>query len=374
MDQGWLRTTGRRLLVMYVWLAALGLMVPTIVSGEDDPAWLASAALLGFAGLYVVTTWLVSNRSDRSWLRLLSLGALAVVTVAASVAFGEVWLLLFLFLSVACAVSLRGAWAVVAIFATTAVTCLVAVGKPLETGGVVSWTIGPFFAGFLNLYIRRTQELICELRHSQEELARLAVTEERLRFARDLHDLLGHTLSVIVVKAEAVRRLVPRDPDAAASQAADIEVIGRQAVAEIREAVSGYRRSGLHAELGGARSALSDAGISTTINAPNSALTPETDDLFAWVLREGTTNVLRHSRARHCEIDVARNDDYARLRIYNDGVTTNSSEDRYTGSGLRGIAERVANAGGCMNAGPTAGGYALEVNVPFATERAGQPA
>lgn len=108
-------------------------------------------------------------------------------------------------------------------------------------------------------------DTIQELNTTRQELARSAVEKERLRFSRDLHDLLGHTLSVVVVKAEAVRRLAPRDLDAALAQATDIEAVGRQALTEIREAVSGYREGSLTTELDSARSALEAAGIEPVV-------------------------------------------------------------------------------------------------------------
>ena len=130
------------------------------------------------------------------------------------------------------------------------------------------------------------------------------LTEERERFSRDLHDLLGHTLSVMVVKAQAVRRLVAQDPDAAAEHAADIEQIGRQALVDVRQAVDAMRAPTLAEELDGARRALDAAGIATTV-VESVTPSPDADAVLAWVVREGATNVLRHSGASACRIASA---------------------------------------------------------------------
>jgi two-component system sensor histidine kinase DesK len=210
--------------------------------------------------------------------------------------------------------------------------------------------------------IRRMAGYIRELRATQAELARSAVEQERLRFSRDLHDLLGHTLSLVVVKAEVVRRLVPRDPEAAISQAADIETIGRNALAEVRQAVTGYRARTLAAELDGARTALSDAGIALTVREEGAPLPPEADALFGWAVREGVTNVIRHSRAGRCEIAVHQAGDQTTLEIRDDGVGPSGSA---AGNGLRGLSERLDAAGGSLRfaAGGT-GGFLLTATLP----------
>ena len=165
-------------------------------------------------------------------------------------------------------------------------------------------------------------EAVRELRAARQELARRAVEEERLRFSRDLHDLLGHTLSVIVVKSEAARRLAPRDLDAALAQVTDIEAVGRQALTEIREAVTGYREGSLATELDRARSALTAAGIEPRCDRSGPPLAPQTEALLGWVVREAVTNVVRHSGATRCEITVSRRPDRVRLTVTDDGAAS----------------------------------------------------
>ena len=142
---------------------------------------------------------------------------------------------------------------------------------------------------------------IAELRETREELARTAVSEERLRFSRDLHDLLGHTLSVMVVKAEAVRRLARVTASAPPNRPPTSSRSAATALQQVRLAVTGYRGRGLDAEIDGARTALADAGIEAVIRRDTRvAASPETDALLGWAVREGVTNVIRHSGARRC--------------------------------------------------------------------------
>jgi len=194
------------------------------------------------------------------------------------------------------------------------------------------------------------------------------VEAERLRFARDLHDLLGHTLSVMVLKAQAVRKLAAVNPEAAAAQAADIEDVGRQALTEVRQAVSGYRGRGLSRELDAAATALNDAGLSSAIRHETEPLTPEADSVLGWVVREGVTNVIKHSGARRCDIDIRRRGDLIAMEITDDGDGSEAGLPS-GGHGLAGLRERVAVADGTLTAGPSPnGGFRLGVTIPMMTE------
>lgn len=353
-------------LFMYIWIAALGLIVPSIVAGEDRPTLLAVAALVAFAALYVATTWLAVAYPERVAERMVALAGLATLTLAATLHFSEIWLLLFVFVSTACTVTLPGRWAIVGVVTVTAATGAVILVGSGSAGNAVGWLTGPFFGGMMNIYVQRTQRLIAELRGTREELARQAIEQERLRLARDLHDLLGHTLSVIVVKAEAVRRLAARDPELAGQQASDIEEVGRQALAEVREVVRNYRQRGLAAELADARRTLEAAGVITTIAGDDLSAPPEIDQLLAWVVREGTTNVIRHSQATRCTMEVRSRDDWARLGITDDGRGHGRNTALSHGNGLAGLAERVEMAGGRLEAGPAPRrGFRLAVSVPL---------
>jgi two-component system sensor histidine kinase DesK len=202
-------------------------------------------------------------------------------------------------------------------------------------------------------------------------VARLAVAEERERFARDLHDLLGHSLSVIALKAELAGRLLPHQPQQAADHVAELESVAREALAEVREAVSGYRQPTLAGELAGARMALEAAGIETRVRTPAAELPPDVEAVLAWAVREGTTNVIRHSGAQRCTIALAggRDGSGASLEISDDG--RGADGDGGNGNGLAGLRERAALLAGHVETGRRRdGGFRLRVTVPLATHDA----
>jgi two-component system sensor histidine kinase DesK len=226
--------------------------------------------------------------------------------------------------------------------------------------------ISTVLASLLVGVVRQLFRVVAELKATRDALAVAAVADERLRFARDLHDLLGHTLSVIVVKAEAVRRLAERDPSAAAAQAADIEQVGRRALVEIREAVTGYREAGLTAELSRAKGALTAAGITADVLRTADPLPDSADRLLAWVVREATTNVLRHSHATRCEIAVSTTPTAATVTVHDDGDFPADAPPPTPGNGLSGLIERLRAAGGTLDATPRPdGGLALTARLPL---------
>ena len=212
--------------------------------------------------------------------------------------------------------------------------------------------------GAAAIAMRQLTISVAQLGLAREELARTAVDQERLRFARDLHDILGHTLSVITLKSELAGRLVSSSPARAATEIADIERAARDAQRQVRAAVVGYRQPDLQRELVGARELLAAAGVEARVAGTVAGLSAPLDALLAWTVREGVTNVIRHSRARHCEIDLTRNQDSVRLSVKDDGRTTNETPN--AGSGLAGLAERAAAQGAVLEAGPRPdGGFQL---------------
>jgi two-component system sensor histidine kinase DesK len=214
--------------------------------------------------------------------------------------------------------------------------------------------------------IRQLTIAVAQLRAAREELARLAVAEERLRFARDLHDLLGHSLSVIVLKSELAGRLLPAAPERAAAEVGDVEHAAREALRQVRAAVADYRQPTLHGELAAARELLAAAGIAVDIDQHPGPLPPTLDGLLAWAVREGVTNVIRHSRARRCAIRVSHHDGLARVEVADDGRGAGGSTAT-EGSGLAGLAERAAAHGGRLQAGSLPqGGFRLLVEAPIA--------
>jgi two-component system sensor histidine kinase DesK len=203
-----------------------------------------------------------------------------------------------------------------------------------------------------------------ELDDARAELARLAVAEERERFARDLHDLLGHSLSLIALKTELAGRLLREHPDDAARELSDAENVARQALSEVREAVSGYRRPTLDGELAGARMALTAAGIEMVLQPVDSALDPDSEAVLAWAVREGVTNVIRHSDARSCTVRVTADQARAEVEVADDGVGP-AVLNGHSGSGLSGLDQRARDLGGALEAGARPeGGFRLLVTVP----------
>ncbi|MER7400252.1 histidine kinase [Streptomyces sp. NPDC000151] len=324
------------------------------LQGRTGNPWLAGAGLLAFNSLYVAVVRTSFNDRARAtpvpyWL----LAALAAVTYALGIGYGGAWMLFFPLLSLAAGTLLRGRPLFVALFVASFSAGTLAghgSGDPWDAS-IIGY--GTFISGMVTAAVLGLFDANRQLHATQGELARTAVEKERLRFSRDLHDLLGHTLSVVVVKAEAVRRLAPRDVDAALAQAADIEAVGRQALTEIREAVTGYRQGSLATELDRARSALEAGGIEPVVRQAGPPLSPQAGALLGWVVREGVTNAVRHSGATRCEIEVRVDGDRARLTITDDGhgPVSSRSPAEGGGTGLTGLAERLAAAGGTLDAG-----------------------
>ncbi len=193
------------------------------------------------------------------------------------------------------------------------------------------------------LAVRRSRDLS----EARRENARLAVEEERNRVARDLHDILGHSLTVIRVKAELAARLVDLDPDRARGEAEAVEALAREALADVRGAVEGFREISLAGEIARARAALESAGITAELPRRVDTVDPTLRELYAWTVREGVTNVIRHSGAQVCRVAI----DDTGLRLSDDGsVTVPGPAARARGHGLNGLAERARAAGATLSA------------------------
>ena len=200
--------------------------------------------------------------------------------------------------------------------------------------------------GGSNIFFAQKQRADCKLRMAQKEIEALAAVAERERIARDLHDVLGHTLSVIVLKAELAGRLLARGEDTsrAAQEIADVERTARSALAEVRETIGGYRARGLAAEMDAARNALTAAGVRFTVEGlPTSGtLRPAEETVLALALREAVTNIVRHAQAQTCRLRFTVQDGRHSLMIEDDG----QHMAMYEGNGLRGMRERVESLGG----------------------------
>ena len=206
----------------------------------------------------------------------------------------------------------------------------------------------------------------------QRARARLAVTEERLRFARDMHDLLGHSLSALAVKAELANRLVDRAPERASAEMDEVHELARKALQQVRSAVSGYREVDLAGEVASVGAVLSANGTVVSVSGLDDlALPPEQEALAAWVVREGGTNVLRHSDATACQIAFtsAKDTTVGRalvVEVSNDGARAGGAPEEASGNGLAGLSERVSMGGGTLSAARTKnGGFLLRAVLPL---------
>ena len=218
--------------------------------------------------------------------------------------------------------------------------------------------------GAVTIQARAREGDNARLRLAQEEVERLAKLAERERIARDLHDVLGHTLSVVVLKSELAQKLMARDPARAQQEMAEVERISRQGLAEVREAITGYRASGLSEEIGHVRDTLTAAGIETTIEAwPIPKLAPAQETALSLALREATTNVIRHAAATRCHIKFYAKDGSALMEVQDDG----RGSDAPFGNGLTGMRERIQALGGALSR-ETERGTRLLISLPLKAE------
>lgn len=215
-------------------------------------------------------------------------------------------------------------------------------------------------AAVMESTLRRSRN---QLLRKQEEVEHMATIAERERISRDLHDLLGHTLSLITLKAELAGKLASRDIEACKSEIADIEKSARNALAEVRAAVTGYRLTGFAHELASARAGLAAAGIALDEQVGKLALPAAAENVMALALREAVTNIIRHAGATRCEVSLAERDGAIVMRIADNGSLRTGAALRH-GNGLTGMTERVAAIGGRL-ALDTAKGLALELRLPM---------
>jgi len=348
-----------RLLCIATALAFLAFPLSDLLSGRLSPGSevVAAIGLTAFAMLYLRLFWILpwvakERRAEGAAL----LAAVAALAIALSIAFGDDWLGLLVYLSVALALALPTRFALAGLAAVAAIAVAI-------TGEVDVAAQGVTF-GLVLVAVRRLMELVRELEAARAQVAELAAREERLRLSRDMHDLLGHNLSLIALKSQLARKLMGRDPEAAEREIGDVESVARSSLEEARAAVRGLRRASLAAELDAAREALEAAGLEVPVQDAG-PLPAGVETLLGFAAREGATNVIRHSHASRCEIVVRRVGEVAELELCDDGVGGPGAAGE--GSGLRGLAERMAEAGGTLEAGPAPeGGFRLVARVPIA--------
>jgi two-component system sensor histidine kinase DesK len=320
----------RRLVVTATVLTVAGAAAGSVVLPDDGEPGLPLEFVLAIAFVGTLAA-AVSPVLSSSQLTLIVAGAVVVAATAGAVAGG-------------------GEFAVPA-----AVFALFWVGFMTATYKFTAWMIG----------------VVWELDRGRATAARLAVAEERLRFARDLHDVLGRNLSVIAVKSELAARLAERGDGAAVTELAEIRSVAHDSLREVRDVVGGYRTADLDAELAGARSVLRSAGVECRVIGDGAHLPEPVQAALGWVVREATTNVIRHSDATACTIRLDVEDfgttATAVLRMDNDrarSASTGRPLER-AGSGLAGLSERLAGVGGWLKAERRPGDrFVVEASVP----------
>lgn len=358
-----------KLLWTGIWLVYLSAPANDLLHGGHS----AGVRILGWIGLAAFVTWYMlllfrTGRGERNSVVLASLGVLTAQSTLLALTLGREWLVLFVYVSIASGAALPPRMARWTIPGASALMTVVALATPGGKSFLAGLLIPALLGGFAMTGVRELVRTTVALREARATVAQLAANEERLRLARDLHDLLGHSLSLITLKSELAGRMLPDHPDKAARQVADIEQVSRQALVDVREAVTGYRRPRLAAELAGAKVALTAAGVTADLPAAEPDLTGIAEDgetALAWALREAITNVVRHSGAGRCTVELLRRQtlDGPVLELI---IEDNGSGDQShgPGNGLTGLTERLEKAGGTMDAGGTRQGFRLTARVP----------
>lgn len=349
---GELRYRGRPNL-RWVWLVYLTffLMGPAMYGSNVDIGW----ALVGLA-VFLPTYWVAGRLSDERllWpiLVMVALGcAYAWRNPGASV--------FFVYAAAECGRLGSRRRAIVALVGVGLVVVVVSLlSQPAAYFWMPALTL-MLVIGIVSIHEHQIEAKNRQIAQSRQEVERIARIAERERIARDLHDLLGHTLSVVILKSELARKLAGRDPVRAATEIAEVEAVARQALEQVRGAVAAYRSETLVGELDNARRVLSSAEVELELNAEEVEMPPLVEGSLALMLREAVTNVIRHAGASRCWISLRADDGRVRLVVEDDGRGLRQPE----GTGLRGMRERLAALGGSL--GIDAGrGTRLAIEVP----------
>ncbi len=360
--QGWL-WAGRAALVAAGLLAALA-SAPEIIARQPGPPGQAAAAsgLLVFAAVWA-WFWLYAV-SAGAMVSALAVGLLAPLLVVLTLAAppGRDGLVL---LALAAGAGLPRRWAAPSVVATCLLAGLIQLARGAAPSTVLFTVVNDGVTGAAAIGGRLLIDTSERLHTARAEIARLAVAEERLRFTRDLHDLIGQNLTVVALKTDLVSRALPADvPGELRGELADVGAMARRSLDDIRSLVAGYRQPGIPDELADAGAALEAAGIALSVEDSLGPVPTPVEAVFAWTIREGATNIIKHSRASHGRLRLRRRGASAVLELEDDGPGTASGTP---GTGLRGIAERAAALGGTFEAsGAGEGrGFRLVLSLPL---------
>ncbi len=348
-----------------IWLIYLIQPVADLFGGGHSVWWTVGGLLLtvAFCVLYLPVLMFTDTHPRHAGLGLLGL---AVVASVACLIYGSGWTSLWIYVSAAGGMVLTSLLdrrrASLGIFVISGIYLLFCWITHLDLGDSLAMLLPVLLIGLAMIGFRLQISLMRELRQARGTVAKLAANEERLRLARDMHDLTGQSLSMITLKSElAAKRLAKLPPsaerDAVLTELGDIGAVSRQTLQDIREAVSGYRRPTLAIEVITARHALDAAGIDLDddpeLTLQSGTFNPDAEAVLAWCLREAVTNVIRHSRAKHCRIRLALHAGLISLDVADDGRGFPGLDpDHPAGSGLHGMSERLSAAGGRLSLGP----------------------
>jgi two-component system sensor histidine kinase DesK len=345
--------------VPYIWLAYLIFFLwDPIVNHASGRQWtIIGAGLAAFLSLYFAFF-----HTCRPWNQVCIAGIAVLGVIYAPLNGGSACFFIYAASMVPFAVEteLAAALSIAALVATAVLEWWL---LHISNGFLFPATFMSTFIGAGNIYFAQRNRHIEKLRRAHEEIEHLAKVAERERIARDLHDVLGHTLSLITLKSELAGKLFDRDPAQAKTEIRDIEKTARQALADVRQAIGGYRSKGLAAEINQARHILETAGVEVESQSSPGVLPATQEGVLALSLREAVTNVVRHADARHCRVFLERVNGHARLQIEDDGRGGYQVE----GNGLRGMRERVEALGGKVYRDTTKG-TRLEITLPVPSE------
>jgi two-component system sensor histidine kinase DesK len=370
-----------------VWLLYLVSGVSYLFSHHYSAPYIAGglSIIVVFSALYaiLVPAWPTPSRYAQP-----GLAVLALLAVAGCVFYGPTGLVaLWIFMASASGLLVRDRrWAVRAVVGCIACYLIFSLTTHADSGNFLGNLIPVVFIGFAMIGLRRQFQLTAELAGAREEVAQLAASEERLRLARDMHDLTGQSLSMITLKSELAARLLGRLPggaerDRVQDEIEQVAAVSRQTLRDIREAISGYRRPTLAVEVITARTALASAGIAARDEADLMVLSgtfdPDAEAALAWCLREAVTNVVRHSGAQNCCISLTSRAGTMSLTVRDDGrgLADAASPRERAGSGLHGMSERLSAVGGTLELRPDLRpGFCLIANVPVTSLAPASPA
>ncbi|MFI6206313.1 sensor histidine kinase [Streptomyces sp. NPDC051041] len=326
----------------------LSVTIINLVGTEPrPPQLLASLGCLGLIFLLQLRHSGSGARRAPVRQRALTLSAQALLTYLPITVFQSQWGAMAGFLAGSLLLLLPSRWAWPA-YGAVGLTMLI---PPTLEGRSVQETVylcqSTLLTGLVVYGLSRMAELVQALHETRGQLAGMAVTKERLRFARDLHDLLGYSLSAITLKSELIHRLIPAHPKRAMDEVREVLTISRQSLADVRSVSSGLRHMSLEQELGSAQSLLQAADVDVRVDIRLGKLDQQVDSMLAAVLREAVTNLLRHSRAGSCRMEAVEEAGWVRLSVVNDGVDPayrDASPD--SGSGLGNLRARLRTASG----------------------------